>query len=88
MKRSEFFGGCLTVNKLIEKLKEAASDLPEGLDSPVTLGDFEGNYMQGPSLEVQIDKKIDVVFLGYEMHENIQDDLPYNSEDDVDFDPE
>ena len=88
MKRSEAFCGCMTVRDAIAKLEEAAKSLPSGLDSPLTLGDYEGNYMQGPSVSVEADQGLGCVFVGYEMHENIEDDIPYDDEGNPEFDPE
>lgn len=88
MKRSEFFEGCKTIKQIIESLKEAASELPGGLDTPVCAGDFEGNYMQGPSIEIQVDKNLDCAFIGYEMHEDLSENISYNEDDEVEFDPE
>ena len=33
-----------TIKELIKELKDCAKHLPNGLDSLVTTGDFEGNY--------------------------------------------
>ena len=55
-----------TIKELIEELKECAKELPNGIDSLVTTGDFEGNYTHR-LIEPMLDD--DSVFLGYEMHE-------------------
>lgn len=67
--------GQLTIGQLIDILTEYSKELPNGMDTLVTSGDFEGNYTHG-SHEVQIDREHGTVFIGYEMHENCEDELP------------
>lgn len=67
--------GQLTIRQLIDILTDYAKELPNGMDTLVTSGDFEGNYTHG-SHEVQIDREHGTVFIGYEMHENCEDELP------------
>lgn len=55
-----------TIKELIKELKDCAKHLPNGLNSLVTTGDFEGNYTH-QLIEPMLDE--DSVFLGYEMHE-------------------
>ena len=61
MKYKEF-----TIKELIKELKESAKQLPNGINSKVTVGDFEGNYTH-KKIEIMLDE--DSVFIGYEMHE-------------------
>lgn len=56
-----------TIKELIEVLTYLAKNkLDKGMNSPVYLGDFEGNYTH-KKMEVMLDT--DSAFLGYEMHE-------------------
>ena len=57
-----------TIKELIKVLEDYASDLPNKLDSFVTLGDFEGNYNH-KKLEPAIDEERGTLCLQYEMHE-------------------
>lgn len=57
-----------TVEELIKVLKDYASELPDKLNSFVTLGDFEGNY-EHEKLEPAIDRENNTLCLQYEMHE-------------------
>lgn len=61
-----------TVNELIAELRRVAKEMPKGLDSPVYSGDFECNYLHGQH-EIMKDEENDAVFIGYEMHESIQE---------------
>lgn len=88
MKHSELFAGCMTVRKMIESLKRAASKLPGGLDSPVVTGDIEGTCTQGPRIRVQHDKSLKCVLVEYETSENLNEKIPFTLYGEVKFDPE
>jgi len=57
----------LTVRELVEIVTNDKKAFPNGLDTIITSGDFEGNY-QHQMHEVMTDGGKSV-FLGYEMHE-------------------
>ena len=62
----------LTVGKLKKILTEIGEQF-DGDETPVYSGDFEGNCLHEKH-EVQVDEEHRAVFIGYEMHENIEDE--------------
>ena len=62
----------LTVGKLKKILTESGEQF-DGDETPVYTGDFEGNCLHEKH-EVQVDNEHRAVFIGYEMHENIEDE--------------
>lgn len=63
-----------TVGSLLATIKGLLEEKHITLDTIVTTGDFEGNYLHGKH-EIQIDKESNLFFLGYEMHEDNSDEL-------------
>ena len=66
----------ITVKDIIDFIEENKEYFPNGLDTVVMSGDFEGNYTHGKH-EIQIieDERCgNIVCLGYEMHENYYDE--------------
>lgn len=63
-----------TVGSLLATIKGLLEAKDITLDTIVTTGDFEGNYLHGKH-EIQIDKESNLFFLGYEMHEDNSDEL-------------
>lgn len=61
----------LTVGKLKRLLTKFGKEF-DGDKTPVYTGDFECNYLHGKH-EVQIDREHRAIFIGYEMHENLED---------------
>lgn len=61
-----------TVKDFIKELKSVAKDMPKGMDTPVYSGDFECNCLHSMH-ELMIDNKHNAIFVGYEMHENIEE---------------
>lgn len=61
----------LTVGKLKKLLTEIGKRF-DGDKTPVYSGDFECNYIHGKH-EVMYDNEHRAVFIGYEMHESIDD---------------
>lgn len=61
-----------TVKELVAELNKLAKQMPKGEDTPVYSGDFEGNYLHG-SHELMLDEENNAIFIGYEMHENIEE---------------
>ena len=60
----------LTVRDLIDFVSNDAKNFPKGVDTPITSGDFEGNYhhVLHELMTDHLGKK-EAVFIGYEMHE-------------------
>ena len=63
-----------TVRSLLVTIEALLETKDITLDTIVTTGDFEGNYLHGKH-EIQIDKESNLFFLGYEMHEDSSDEL-------------
>lgn len=63
-----------TVRSLLVTIEALLETKDITLDTVVTSGDFEGNYLHGKH-EIQLDKENNILFLGYEMHEDSTDDL-------------
>ena len=61
----------LTVGKLKRMLTALGKEF-DGDNTPVYTGDFEGNYLHGRH-EIMRDNEHRAIFLGYEMHENIEE---------------
>lgn len=61
----------LTVGKL-KRLLTNLSKRFDGDDTPIYSGDFECNYLHGKH-EVMVDEEHRAIFLGYEMHETIEE---------------
>ena len=61
----------LTVGKLKKMLTALGKEF-DGDKTPVYSGDFEGNYLHGKH-EIMIDREHRAIFLGYEMHESIEE---------------
>ena len=61
----------LTVGKLKKLLTQIGKEF-DGDKTPVYSGDFECNYLHGKH-EVTSDPEHRAVFIGYEMHENLND---------------
>ena len=61
----------LTVGKLKRILTALGKEF-DGDNTPVYTGDFEGNYLHGKH-EIMRDNEHRAVFIGYEMHENIEE---------------
>ena len=61
----------VTIQDLIDFVNEYKDYFPDGLNTQIFTGDFEGNYTHIKH-EIQADKhkRKKVVVLGYEMHEN------------------
>lgn len=60
----------ITVKDLVNFVSNDKKNFPQGLDTPITSGDFEGNFHHVLH-ELFIDKlgEKEAVFIGYEMHE-------------------
>lgn len=63
-----------TVGSLLATIKGLMDEKKITLDTVVASGDFEGNYLHGKH-EIQLDKENNILFLGYEMHEDSTDEL-------------
>jgi hypothetical protein len=71
----------LTLKDLIDFVEENKDDFPQGLETPITCGDSEGNYTHALITpfadEVEhwedgdVEEPIKTLFLQYEMHENL-----------------
>ena len=61
----------LTVSKLKKLLTQIGKEF-DGDKTPVYTGDFEGNYLHGKH-EIMYDREHRAVFIGYEMHETIEE---------------
>lgn len=61
----------LTIGKL-KRMLDTLGERYYGDDTPVYTGDFEGNYTHAKH-EVMADDTLKAVFIGYEMHEDIND---------------
>lgn len=61
----------LTVGKLKRMLTALGKEF-DGDNTPVYTGDFEGNYLHGKH-EIMRDNEHRAIFLGYEMHESIEE---------------
>ena len=61
----------LTVGKLKRMLTALGKEF-DGDKTPVYTGDFEGNFLHGKH-EIMRDNEHRAIFLGYEMHESIEE---------------
>lgn len=61
----------LTVGKLKRMLTALGKEF-DGDNTPIYTGDFEGNYLHGKH-EIMRDNEHRAIFLGYEMHESIEE---------------
>ena len=61
----------LTVGKLKRMLTALGKEF-DGDNTPIYTGDFEGNYLHGKH-EIMKDNEHRAIFLGYEMHESIEE---------------
>lgn len=61
----------LTVGKLKRILTALGKEF-DGDNTPIYTGDFEGNYLHGKH-EIMRDNEHRAIFLGYEMHESIEE---------------
>ena len=61
----------LTVGKLKKMLTALGKEF-DGDNTPIYTGDFEGNYLHGKH-EIMRDNEHRAIFLGYEMHESIEE---------------
>ena len=61
----------ITVGELKKLLTQIGKEF-DGDKTPVYTGDFEGNYLHGKH-EVMKDAEHRAVFIGYEMHESIEE---------------
>ena len=61
----------LTVGKLKKMLTALGKEF-DGDKTPIYTGDFEGNFLHGMH-EVMRDNEHRAIFLGYEMHESIEE---------------
>lgn len=60
----------VTVRDLVDFVSNDKKNFPKGLDTPITSGDFEGNYYH--LLHELMTDSGKSVFIGYEMHEGQQ----------------
>ena len=60
--------GTITVQDLIDMIKSNPKLFPNGMNTEVWSGDFEGNYTHIKHELMSDDGKL---FIGYEMHENM-----------------
>ena len=61
----------LTVGKLKRMLIALGKEF-DGDNTPIYTGDFEGNYLHGKHT-IMRDNEHRAIFLGYEMHESIEE---------------
>lgn len=61
----------LTVGKLKRMLTALGKEF-DGDNTPIYTGDFEGNFLHGKH-EIMKDNEHRAIFLGYEMHESIEE---------------
>lgn len=62
----------LTVKDLVDIVNADKKNFPLGMDTPITSGDFEGNYYH--KMHEPMTDRGKAIFLGYEMHENCFDE--------------
>lgn len=62
----------ITIEEMIGTLYNLSKKFKKGMKTPIYSGDFEGNYLHGKH-QIMIDTENQAVFLGYEMHESIEE---------------
>ena len=60
--------GAITVQDVVDMIKDNPKLFPNGMKTEIRSGDFEGNYTHIKH-ELMFDD--DKIFIGYEMHENM-----------------